>query len=123
MGFISVDARGEERREGVKKRRGDCEIGRSGNRETGRARRREDLKVIESLACFHTCARWRGINLLYLFQLFFFFLYLCVFLSVITPCHLPGDSSETLSGRAPLGFIEYLPRRSASVQNDTRTKE
>lgn len=121
MGFISVDARGEERKEGVKKRRGDCEIGRSGNGETGRARRREDLKVIESLACFHTCARWRGINLLYLFQIFF--LYTSVFLSVITPCHLPGDSSETLSGRAPLGFIEYLPRCSASVQNDTRTKE
>lgn len=39
----------------------------------------------------------------------FFFFYLCVFLSVITPCHLPGDSSETLCGRAPLGFIECLP--------------
>lgn len=77
MGFISVDARGEERKEGVKNGRGDCEIGRSGNREKGRARWREDLQVIESLACFHTCARWRGINLLYLFQIFFFFIPLC----------------------------------------------
>lgn len=63
MGFISVDGRGEERREEVKKQWGDCESGRSGEREM--EKKKEDLKVIES--CFNTCARWRGINLIYLF--------------------------------------------------------
>lgn len=47
------------------------------------------------------------------------FLCLRVFLPVITPCHLPGDSSETLGGRAPLGFMEYLPRRSITVHSNT----
>lgn len=65
MGFISVDGRGEERRKEVKKQWGDCESGRSGEREM--EKKKEDLKVIESLACFNTCARWRGINLIYLF--------------------------------------------------------
>lgn len=33
MGFISVDGRGEERREEVKKQWGDCASGKSGERE------------------------------------------------------------------------------------------
>lgn len=79
---------------------------RSGNRERA-ARQRDDLEVMESLACFHTRARQRGINPFYLFWIFF--LYLGVFLAIITPCHPPGDSSETLGGTAPPRFTEYLP--------------
>lgn len=49
----------------------------------------------------------------------FLYIYHSVFLSVITSCHPLGDSSETLSGRAPLGFIKCLPLRFTTVQNDT----
>lgn len=92
-------------------------IGTSGQRKTEREPKGD--RVIGMFS--HVCPLERHQSSLNLSDFFFF--YICVFLSVITPCHLPGDSSETLSGRAPLGFIECLPLRFTTVQNGTSTKE
>lgn len=70
MGFISVDATGEERREEARRQKmggggwGAVKFGREPEWRAG-SQRRDDPKVTESLACFHTRARQRGINLLY----------------------------------------------------------
>lgn len=121
MGFISEDARGEERQEEVKKQRRGCKIGRSREMETesGEKKKERGPKGDRVIGMFsHVCPLERHQSSLSLLD----FLYLSVFPSVITPCHLPGDSSETLGGRAPLGFIEYLPLRSIIVHNDTRAQ-
>lgn len=121
MGFISKDARGGERQEEVKKQQRGCEMARSGVNETvsGERKKERGPKGDRVIGMFsHVCPLERHQSSLSLLD----FLYLGVFPSVITPCHLPGDSSETLRGRAPLGFIEYLPLRSITVHNDTRAE-
>lgn len=73
MGSISVDTTGEERRgEARRQKTGAVKFGREPEWRAG-SRRRDDPKVTESLACFHTRARQRGINLLYpILDIFFY---------------------------------------------------
>lgn len=73
MGSISVDATGEERREEARRQKtGAAKFGKEPEWRAG-SRRRDDPKVTESLACFHTRARQRGINLLYpILDIFFY---------------------------------------------------
>lgn len=120
MGFISVDARDEERKDEVKKQWGDCELGRRRDREieSTECKKERGPKGDRVIGMFsHVSAREASIS----FISFRFFMSLC-FSPCNNPCHLPGDSSETLGGRAPLGFMEYLPLRSITVHNDTCTR-
>lgn len=119
MGFISVDARGEKRKE-VEKQQGNCETMRGREREIESGESNREIGP-EGDSHWHVFTRvFPGEVSIFFIS---FFLYLGVFLSVITPCHLPGDSSETLHCRAPLGFIENLPLRYNSTSQHARTKE
>lgn len=64
MGFINVDARGDEGKEEVKKQWDDCVI-RSGEREI--REQDEGGRGPKGDGVIGMCARWRGISLFYLF--------------------------------------------------------